>query len=81
MKSTRDTKLSGLEGTFSRRDLLKGASALAAVASVPEAFGQQLTGAPHGMVWLYIGTYTGAPEPEATGRGFNYTPSIFPRGS
>ncbi len=38
-----------------------GAAALTAVATVPKAFGQQLTGAPHGTVWLYIGTYTGSP--------------------
>jgi len=54
-----------LQSTFSRRDLLKGASALVAAASVPmsvpAAFGQQSTGAPFGTVWLYIGTYTGAP--------------------
>ena len=58
MESTKDTKLGGLQSTFSRRNLLKGAAALAAAASVPEAFGQQPTGAPRGTVWLYIGTYT-----------------------
>jgi 6-phosphogluconolactonase len=47
----------------SRRNLLKGATALTAAASMPEAFGQPPTGAPHGTVWLYIGTYTGAPGP------------------
>jgi 6-phosphogluconolactonase (cycloisomerase 2 family) len=62
MQSTKDRKLGGLQSTFSRRDLLKGAAALTAAASVPEAaFGQQATGAPFGTVWLYIGTYTGAP--------------------
>src|SRR5215813_9261295 len=63
MESTKGTKLGGLQSTFSRRDLLKGAMALTAAASVPEAFGQQPTGAPPGTVWLYIGTYTGAPGP------------------
>src|SRR5689334_11611254 len=58
MESTNDTKLGKLQGTFSRRNLLKGAAALSAAASVPEAFGQPPTGAPHGTVWLYIGTYT-----------------------
>ena len=43
---------------LSRRSFIKGATALAAAASVPEAFGQQPTGAPAGTVWLYIGTYT-----------------------
>jgi len=62
MQSTKDRKLGSLQNTFSRRDLLKGAAALTAAASVPEAaFGQQATGAPFGTVWLYIGTYTGAP--------------------
>src|SRR5438128_472531 len=63
MESTKDTKLGGLQSTFSRRNLLKGATALTAAASVQEAFGQQPTGAPPGTVWLYIGTYTGAPGP------------------
>jgi 6-phosphogluconolactonase (cycloisomerase 2 family) len=53
------TKRGGSQSTFSRRNLLKGAAALAAAASVPEAFGQQATGAPRGTVWLYISTYTG----------------------
>jgi 6-phosphogluconolactonase len=67
MESTRVTKLSGLQSTFSRRNLLKGAAALAAAASVPEVFGQQQpTGAPSGTVWLYIGTYTGAPGPRGS---------------
>ena len=56
-------------GPLSRRDLLKGATALTAAASVPEAFGQQPTGAPHGTVWLYIGTYTGAPGSGGNGEG------------
>ena len=81
MESRKDRKLGGLQNTFSRRDLLKGATALTAAASVPEAFGQQPTGAPSGTVWLYISTYTGNPEAEATGRGFTYASSIFPRGS
>ena len=63
MESTKDAKLGGVQSTFSRRNLLKGATALTAAASVPEAFGQQPTGAPLGTVWLYIGTYTGAPGP------------------
>jgi 6-phosphogluconolactonase len=69
MESTKDTKTGGVQNTFSRRDLLKGATALTAAASVPEAFGQQPTGAPHGTVWLYIGTYTGAPGAGGNGHG------------
>jgi 6-phosphogluconolactonase (cycloisomerase 2 family) len=61
MEPTKRTKLGTLQSTFTRRDLLKGAAAFTAAASVPEAFGQPPTGAPHGTVWLYIGTYTGAP--------------------
>ena len=61
MESTKNTKLGGFESTFSRRNFLMGAAALTAVATVPKAFGQQLTGASHGTVWLYIGTYTGSP--------------------
>jgi len=61
------------QSTFSRRDLLKGAAALIATASVPAnvpaAFGQQPTGAPFGTVWLYIGTYTGAPGAGGNGPG------------
>src|SRR5215471_18863828 len=63
MESTNDTKLGGRHNTFSRRTLLKGAAALAAAASVPKVLGQSPTGAPPGTVWLYIGTYTGAPGP------------------
>jgi 6-phosphogluconolactonase (cycloisomerase 2 family) len=69
MESTKHTKLDGWEGTFSRRTLLKGAAALAAAASVPKAFGQPPTGAPFGTVWLYIGTYTGAPGAGGNGEG------------
>jgi 6-phosphogluconolactonase len=76
MESTKDTKLGGWQSTFSRRNLLKGAAALIAAASVPEAlghvpeaFGQQPTGAPRGTVWLYIGTYTGAPGAGGNGKG------------
>jgi 6-phosphogluconolactonase len=66
MEFTKNTKLDGLESLFSRRDFLTGAAALAAAASVPNAFGQQPTGAPRGTVWLYIGTYTGSPGPFAS---------------
>jgi len=69
MKSIKDTKLGGLQSTFSRRNLLKGAAALAAAASVPEAYGQRRTGAPSGTVWLYIGTYTGAVGNGGNGEG------------
>src|SRR5215470_12695055 len=73
MESTKDTKLAGLQSAFSRRDLLKGAAALLAAgsvsASMPAAFGQQPTGAPRGTVWLYIGTYTGAPGAGGNGAG------------
>ena len=34
-----------------------------------DAFGQQATGAPAGTVWLYIGTYTGAPGAGGNGEG------------
>jgi 6-phosphogluconolactonase len=53
---------------LSRRSFIKGAMMLTAAASVPEAFGQQPTGAPLGTVWLYIGTYTGNPA-SIYGRG------------
>jgi 6-phosphogluconolactonase len=73
MQSTEDARLGGLQSTFSRRDLLKGAAALMAAASVPAsvpaAFGQPPTGAPPGTVWLYIGTYTGAPGGGGNGQG------------
>jgi len=69
VESTKDTKLSSLQSAFSRRNLLKGAAALAAAASVPEAFGQQATGAPRGTVWLYISTYTGNPGGGGNGAG------------
>jgi len=36
---------------------------------VRDAFGQQATGAPAGTVWLYIGTYTGAPGAGGNGEG------------
>jgi hypothetical protein len=63
MEATKDTKPGGWQGTFSRRTFLKGATALAAAASASKAFGQPRTGAPAGTVWLYVGTYTGAPGP------------------
>src|SRR5437868_8236183 len=68
-QAERDTKPSGLRSTFSRRDILKGAAALTAAASVPEAFGQQPTDAPHVTVWRYIGTYTGNPGGGGNGMG------------
>ena len=80
-ESIKDTKLGGLQSTFSRRNLLKGATGLAAAASVPEAFGQQATGAPRGPVWPYIGTYTGTPGGGGNGEGFTYASSTFPRES
>ena len=69
MESTKHTKLGGLQSTFSRRNLLKGAAALAAAASVPEAFGRHATGARSGTVWLYISTYTGNPGGGGNGEG------------
>jgi len=63
MGTTKGTKLGAWQSTFSRRTFLTGAAALAAAASAPKAFGQPPTGAPAGTVWLYIGTYTGAPGP------------------
>ena len=63
METTKDTKLGGWQSTFSRRTFLTGAAALAAAARAPKAVGQPPTGAPPGTVWLYIGTYTGAPGP------------------
>ena len=69
MESAKDTKLGGLQSTLSRRNLLKGAAAFTAAASVPEAFGQQPTGAPRGTVWLYIGTYTGVASGGSGGNG------------
>jgi 6-phosphogluconolactonase len=58
MESRVNRKLSDLQSTFTRRDLIKGATAFTAAATVSEAFGQQPTGAPPGTVWLYISTYT-----------------------
>ena len=69
MESIKDTKLDGLQTAFSRRNLLKGAAALGAVASVREGFGQRTTGAPPGTVWLYISTYTGNPGGGGNGEG------------
>src|SRR5262249_27922036 len=69
MKSTRDAKLGGLQSKLSRRDLLKGATALAAAASVPEAFAQPPTDRPFGTARLYISTYTGAPGAGGNGQG------------
>ena len=60
MESTKDTNPGARRHAFSRRNLLKGAAALSAAASVPTAFSQPPTGAPRGTVWLYIGTYTGS---------------------
>jgi len=69
MESTKDTKLGGVQSTFSRRNLLKGAAALATAAALPVAYGQPRTGAPSGTVWLYIGTYTGAVGSGGNGEG------------
>ncbi len=69
MESTKIKKLGGLQSTFSRRNLLKGTVALAGAASVPEAFGQQPTGAPRGTAWLYIGTYTNVASGGSGGNG------------
>src|SRR5262245_5241324 len=69
MESTKGV-LGGARSAFSRRNLLKGAAALTAAASVPETFGQQATGAPFATVWLYISTYTGSPGPRGrSGQG------------
>jgi len=75
MESRVNRKLSDLQSTFSRRDLIKGATAFTAAATVSEAFGQQPTGAPPGTVWLYISTYT------PNGNGITFANSIFPQGS
>jgi 6-phosphogluconolactonase len=71
MDPINETKLDGLQGTFSRRNLLKGATAVTAAASMPEAFGQPPAGARFGKAWLYISTYTGTnPGPRrANGKG------------
>src|SRR5947209_8173228 len=69
MESAKDTKLGGLQAAFSRRNLLKSATALTAVASMREALGQGTTGAPPGTVWLYISTYTGNPGAGGNGEG------------
>jgi len=58
MVSRIDTKLGGAQSMFSRRNLLKGATALTGAASMPVALGQPPTGARFGTVWLYISTYT-----------------------
>ena len=63
METTKDTRLGGWQSPFSRRTFLKGAAALAAAGSAPNAFGQPPTGAPPRTVWLYVGTYTGSPGP------------------
>ena len=60
MEPIKDTRPDDFEGTFPGRDLLNGTVALRG-ASAPEALDQSPTGAPSGTVWLYIGTYTGAP--------------------
>lgn len=63
MESTKDANISGAQSSFSRRNLLKGATALTAAASVQETLGQQPVGAPFGTAYLYVSTYTGAPGP------------------
>ena len=81
METTKDTRLGGWQSPFSRRTFLKGAAALAAAGSAPNAFGQPPTGAPPRTVWLYVGTYTGSPGPaEGAACGMSYASSIFPRG-
>ena len=69
MESTQHTKFGGLQSTFSRRNLLKGAAALATATTLPEAYSQSRTGARPGTVWLYIGTYTGAVGSGGNGEG------------
>jgi 6-phosphogluconolactonase len=69
MATREHRKLGGLQGMFTRRDLVKGAIALTAAATVPQVFAQQPTGAPPGRVWLYISTYTGAPGAGGNGNG------------
>jgi 6-phosphogluconolactonase len=69
MESTKDTKLGGLQSTFSRRNLLTGTVAFAVAASAPQASGQQPTGARRGTVWLYIGTYTNVANGGSGGNG------------
>src|SRR5215510_12525225 len=69
MATTKDPRLEGWQSAFSRRTFLKSAAALAAIGSAPSAFGQPPTGAPSGTVWLYIGTYTGAPGSGGNGQG------------
>jgi 6-phosphogluconolactonase (cycloisomerase 2 family) len=54
----KNRKLGALQSTFTRRDLLRGATALTAAASVSQAYVEQPTGARSGTVWLYISTYT-----------------------
>jgi 6-phosphogluconolactonase len=63
------TKFDGIQNSFSRRDLMKGAAAFAAAASMPGALAQQPTGAPPRTVWLYIGTYTNAARGGSGGNG------------
>src|SRR5690242_12755513 len=70
MESISNEKLGGLQSTVARRTILKGAAALTVAAILPDALGQQPTGAPFQTVWLYIGTYTGAPGPRGrSGQG------------
>ena len=69
MESTRGIRLGGSASTLSRRDLLKGAAAVLAAASVSDVFAQPTTGAPVGTVWLYISTYTGVPGGGGNGSG------------
>lgn len=66
MESRKDIKPGSVKSILSRRNLLKGAGALAAAGAIPQAFGQQATGAPFGTIWLYISTYTSA-APSAFG--------------
>lgn len=61
MDSKDTLKPGAISNRFSRRNLLKGATLLTAASAASDAVGQQVTAAPFGTVWAYIGTYTGNP--------------------
>jgi 6-phosphogluconolactonase len=69
MESTKQTNIGGLQSAFSRRNLLKGAVALPAAASVPAAFSQPTTAGASKTVRLYIGTYTNVASGGSGGNG------------